>query len=315
MDAAPCYRHHPGDAMKTMVARLTLTAFLALTIALAPSSEANAIGRCDWFDDPALIAWCEAGGGNGGHGGIPTEWLEYGKGWRLEEVGVCPDGSVRVLRLLYWLDGDLWNSRVRDTDFGAVRFGPGDPVPYAPRRSDGTPAVFSADGLVPDIGYCVHPVDGLDLSAEISRQAPVGLAITNPLEGLTGLDTWLWYDGAASIPRFTLVVDDPGSGLHVEVEAWAKIERFTWDMGDGSVVRTAVPGSDEKLPASAAATYRYDRKGDYTITLTMEWTGTYRWRDGAAAPWSPPIPFPSNVATVTSSIPYHVVEIRSVLQP
>jgi hypothetical protein len=286
---------------------------LVLTLALVPSARADS--QCDWLGDPELIAQCETGGGSPGHGGIPPEWLEYGKGWRFDMSAICPDGTPRVYRLLTWIDGELWSQPVSAADFGR-RFGPGDLVPYAPARSDGTPAIFAADGLVPDIAYCVSPLDGVDLAAEIRRRAPDGLSIANPLaQGLTGLDTWLWYEGGTDIPPFTLTVDDPGSGIGLEVEAWALLDSFTWDMGDGTVLTSTVPGTDRNLPRSAAATHRYERKGDYTITFTAGWTGTYRWRRLRGGAWSTPIPFAGNPATITTATPYPVVEIRSVLQP
>lgn len=290
---------------------LTLAAAVAVLGPVAIGSD----GHCNWLGDPELIARCEASGGTLGRGGLPPEWIDYGKGWKVEKVLTCPDGTPRILRLLYWLDGELWNSKVRNIDFG-VSFGPGDLVPYAPRRSDGTPAVFGADGLVPDVAYCVSPLDGVDLAAEILRRAPEGTPVRNPLtDGLTGLDTWLWYDGGTEIPPFILTVDDPGSGIGLEVEAWARLETFTWDMGDGTVVTTATPGSDADLPRSAAATHRYERKGDYTITFTAAWNGTYRWRQVPGGAWSGPIPFAGNPATISSSTPYHVSEIRAILQP
>jgi hypothetical protein len=292
----------------------TLAAATCVIIALLPR-VATADDVCDWLSDPELIARCQAGGGSLGRGGIPAEWIEYGKGWRVEKTGVCPDGSPRVYRLLTWLDGELWNSKVRDIDFGG-RFGPGGLVPYAPRRSDGTPAVFGSDGLVPDVAYCVQPIGDIDLAAEILQRAPDGTPVLNPLtNGLTGLDTWLWYDGGIEIPPFTLTVDDPGSGIRLEVEAWAELEAFTWDMGDGTVVTAATPGSDADLPQSAAATHRYERKGDYTITFTAAWNGTYRWRQLPAGAWSGSTSFAGNPATISTSIPYHVAEIRSLLQP
>jgi len=287
---------------------------LVALLTFAPAS-AVADGSCDWLGDPELIARCEAGGGSLGHGGLPAEWIEYGKGWHLEETDTCPDGTPSILRLLYWLDGELWNSPVGNIDFG-VGFGPGDLVPYAPRRSDGTPARFGSDGLVPDAGYCVSPLEGVDLAAEILERAPDGTPVLNPLtNGLTGLDTWLWYDGGIEIPPFTLTVDDPGSGIRLEVQAWAELEAFTWDMGDGTIVTAATPGSDTDLPQSAAATHRYERKGDYTITFTAAWNGTYRWRQLPAGAWSGSTSFAGNPATISTSIPYHVAEIRSLLQP
>jgi len=294
------------------LARLIIVLLLAITQLPA---QARADDHCDWLGDPELIARCEAGGGSPGGGGIPTEWLEYGKGWQADVVGLCPDGSPKVVRLLHWLEGDLWGDPVSNIDFG-VWFGPGDLVPFSPPRSDGTAAVFGADGLVPDVAYCVSPLDGVDLAAEILRRAPEGTPVRNPLtQGLTGLDTWLWYDGGTEIPPFTLTVDDPGSGIRLEVEAWARLETFTWDMGDGTVVTAAIPGSDAVLPRSAAATHRYERKGDYTITFTAAWNGTYRWRQAPGGIWSSPIPFAGNPATISTSTPYHVAEIRAILQP
>jgi hypothetical protein len=300
-------------AKQSLVVALLTIAVLAT--ATGPSAAAKPDGRCDWLGDPELIARCRAGGGSLGHGGIPPEWIEYGKGWKIEKVTICPDGTPRVLRLLYWLDGELWNSEVRDIDFGG-RFGPGDLVPYAPRRSDGTPAVFGSDGLVPDVAYCVQPIGDIDLTKEILERAPAGEPVTNPsVDGLTGLDTWLWYQGGTEIPAFTLTFTDPGSGITLEIEAWASIDTFTWDMGDGTVLTTSLPGSADDLPASAAGIHRYEQKGDYTITFTVDWNGTYRWRQVPGGSWSAPIPFPGNPATISTSLPYHVSEVRSVLQP
>jgi len=289
-------------------------ALSTVSLLAGPAAEGSD-SHCDWLGDPELIARCEAAGGGLGHGGLPAEWIEYGKGWKIEKILACPNGTPRVLRLLYWLDGELWNSPVRNIDFG-VWFGPGDLVPFSPPRSDGTAAVFGADGLVTDVPYCVYPLDGVDLAAEILRRAPAGTPVQNPLtKGLTGLDTWLWYDGGVEIPPFTLTVDDPGSGVSLEVEAWARLETFIWDMGDGTVVTALTAGSDADLPRSAAATHRYERKGDYTITFTAAWNGTYRWRQLPGGAWSSPTPFAGNPATISSSTPYHVSEIRAILQP
>src|SRR5665811_1181457 len=138
-----------------MTSRFLTVALVVVIFGLALPPP-TALGKsCNWLGDPELIARCEAGGGSPGRGHIPQEWLDYGKGWRVKATVTCPDGSPRVLRLLTWLDGELWNSPVTAFDFG-WHFGQGDPVPYAPPRSDGSPAVFAADNLVPDVGYCVH---------------------------------------------------------------------------------------------------------------------------------------------------------------
>ncbi|GBE21584.1 hypothetical protein BMS3Bbin01_00929 [bacterium BMS3Bbin01] len=294
---------------------LVLVPVLILAIVLPVEPAASSGGNCDWLGDPELIARCEAGGGSPGGGGIPQEWLDYGKGWKVAKMAICPDGNPRVLRQLYWLDGELWNSKVRATDFG-WRFGQGDLVPNAPRRSDGSPAVFAADNLVPDVAYCVHPLDGIDLGEEIRRRAPPGETVKSPLtEGLTGLDTWLWYEGGTEIPPFTLTFTDPGSGITMQIEAWAILEAFTWDMGDGTIVTSTTPGSSDDLPHSAAATHRYEGKGDYTVTFTAGWNGTYRWRQLPGGAWSTPIPFAGNPAAISTSTPYPVTEIRAVLTP
>ena len=162
----------------------------------------------------------------------------------------------------------------------------------------------------------MYPLDGIDLSEEIRRRAPSGETATSPItEGLTGLDTWLWYEGGTEIPPFTLTFTDPGSGITMEIEAWAVLEAFVWDMGDGTIVTSAVPGSADDLPHSAAATHRYERKGDYTITFTAAWNGTYRWRQLPGGAWSTPIPFADNPALIATSFTYPVSEVRAVLSP
>jgi hypothetical protein len=125
-------------------------------------------------------------------------------------------------------------------------------------------------------------------------------------KGLTGLKTWLW---STSPGRLTAQTSIRG----YTATATATPVRWVWQMWkDGDTpnlnpnprVESATPGSE----ASPAATYVYETKGDYTITLTVWWTGEFTFT-GFGVSQRESLGDTSREA----SRPYHVIEVVSVL--
>ena len=127
----------------------------------------------------------------------------------------------------------------------------------------------------------------------------------NPVvNGLTGLETWLWDpNGGASV---TATVTLRG----YTATATARPLRYEWRMwqrGDtpnvnpSPVVTATTPGSE----AAPAARYMYETRGDYTLTHTVVWTGTYTFT-------GPGVAATADLGTTTrsSTRPYHVISVR-----
>ena len=84
-----------------------------------------------------------------------------------------------------------------------------------------------------------------------------------------------------------------------------------WEPGDPEnrnphpVVTSRVPGTE----AAPAATYTYETKGDYTVTYTVTWEGSYVFS-------GPGVNEVVDLGTTTTSSTrtYHVTEVRAVLR-
>lgn len=122
--------------------------------------------------------------------------------------------------------------------------------------------------------------------------------------GLTGLPTWLW-DPRGGAP-VTATVDLGG----FTATATARPVRYEWKMWTASdgpnsnpppVVVATVPGTE----AEPAATYTYETKGDFSVTQTVTWAGTYTFT-------GPGVNDVVDLGTTTTSafMTYHVVEVR-----
>ena len=145
--------------------------------------------------------------------------------------------------------------------------------------------------------------------AEVWRQVPLPtpvLGINPDGKGLTGLKTWLWSTNPGAVTARTSIRGYTASATATPV-------RWVWHMWkDGDTpnlnpnprVESATPGSE----ASPAATYVYETKGDYTITLTVWWTGEFTFT-GFGVFQRVSLGDTSREA----SRPYHVIEVVSVL--
>lgn len=140
--------------------------------------------------------------------------------------------------------------------------------------------------------------------ARIWESVPVPepvVTLNPPGEGVTGLETWLWYEGSTSLRAGPVSLDG------WTVTATAEVERIVWDMGDGTSVSATGAGSE----AEPAATHVYERKSDgepYTVAVTVRWHGTAEITGYG-------VTLSEDLGSVTpgGSRAYDVYEVRSVL--
>lgn len=123
--------------------------------------------------------------------------------------------------------------------------------------------------------------------------------------GLTGLPTWLW-DPSGGAPVNATV--DLGGFTATATAKPIKYEWRMWDRADKPnrnphpIVVSSVPGSEAK----PAGTYMYETTGDFTVTLTVTWAGTYTF----TGPGGVNDVVDLGTTTTSSSRPYHVIEVR-----
>lgn len=117
--------------------------------------------------------------------------------------------------------------------------------------------------------------------------------------GLTGLETWLWYDGPREVAISTGVRGWTVTGT-------ARVVEVTFDMGDGQEVSSATGGSE----AEPAARYVYETKGDYDVVVTARWEADVVL-SGPGLPGGRPTPIGSAVLRGTERYP--VQEVRGLL--
>jgi hypothetical protein len=128
---------------------------------------------------------------------------------------------------------------------------------------------------------------------------PPGLGVNPPNKGLTGLDTWLWYQGASQVGVST------GIGVW-SITGTAYLTSVHYETGDGATY-DAGPGS----PADPAVRHIYQTKGTYQLTVTGRWEADVV----LSGPGLPGAGVPIGTAVLRSTFSYPVVEIRSVLVP
>jgi hypothetical protein len=144
-----------------------------------------------------------------------------------------------------------------------------------------------------------------EITAIAQEAIPVPEVTLNPrVDGLTGLDTWLWHDGPTEVSATASV-------RGYAVTATMTAGRFYWDM-DGAgldprnrLVEAAHPGSE----AQPAATHLYELKGDYQVLTQVVWDGTWTFTGPGSAIASGTLP----TIRATGSRAYHVAEATAVL--
>lgn len=117
----------------------------------------------------------------------------------------------------------------------------------------------------------------LPVPREIWERVPLPLPEwgLNPSgKGLTGLQTWLWDPNGGAPVSATVTLDAFTATATARPVRW---EWRMWDRGDTPnvnphpVVVSTSPGSEER----PAGKYMYETNGEYTLTHTVVWTGSY----------------------------------------
>ena len=128
------------------------------------------------------------------------------------------------------------------------------------------------------------------------------------LDGLTGLPTHLW-DPRGGAPVSTTV--DLGGFTATATARPVHYEWTMWEPDDPEnrnphpIVSSLVPGRESR----PAAKYTYETKGDYSVTYTVTWEGSYILA-------GPAVNEVVDLGTTTTSSTrrYHVTEVRAVLR-
>jgi hypothetical protein len=133
------------------------------------------------------------------------------------------------------------------------------------------------------------------------RQIPPPKIGINPRPtGLTGLETWLWYEGPEELQVTTSIGPWTVTGT-------ARVQDVVFEMGEGRTARADRAGSE----SDPAARYVYETKGRYRIVATARWGADF----ALTGPGLPPRPTPMGVAVLRSSEDYAVQEVRGLLVP
>ena len=224
----------------------------------------------------------------------------------------CDYGQVLVVQSTYWFLDGSWNWQ------GGTNWVE-------------TPAV----GVVisGDLNFeCLEIFDSLTDVASIKEAVPTTQTNVNPLvDGLTGLDTWLWYDFSQITSRelgpYTQSISSRGQIWSLTTVAW--VDRVMWDvdcvvactfrgmlaevdeskfdhvldMNDTAVSPASIYDGGSGTEAGAAAKHIYETKADYIISTATVWRGYYEFQ-GVRYRYDPVI--------VAQGRSYIVHEIRAV---
>lgn len=159
------------------------------------------------------------------------------------------------------------------------------------------------------VHVCVGPPKP-NIDEAISALVPAPeLGVSPIVRGLTGLETWFWYEQDEPFTDYpfvplTLTVQDEFNDATYTVSAQAWISEYLFDTGDGVILSGDGPGGDGE--DNAAATYMYETTGTYNITWDVSWVGEYTWTGYSGVDVLGPL-------VLSGARPYNVVEIRSVL--
>ena len=137
-----------------------------------------------------------------------------------------------------------------------------------------------------------------DVWAEVPLPAPV-LAINPAAAGITQLASWFWVTGAGRPVTVAVNIDA------YTVTATASPVAYQWTFGDGSSAASTSPGAE----GEPSVTHTYVEKGTYSVSLAVEYAGSYTFA-GPAGTGSSSLGVYWQLPVDTS---YTVQEVRSVL--
>lgn len=313
--------------------------------------------------------WPVPPGADPGDTFIYNEWLPYMNSWTQHEIdsfvefaGWNPDSYLGVCNTVHksgWIPVDAAYITAAEDDLGIVTItinvtGPpscdpghilmGSATFWFDQNSndwsyhygtdwveDLSPGNISVSGDLTTSCELITPSSGDDF-AGIAEGVPQGQSNVNPtVDGLTGLDTWLWYDfaerEASELGPFTTSISAMGTTFTLTAHAW--VDAVAWDPDcttrceyrgtlagfDLSGYEHILDFADQPLaPAStydggagteadAAAIHVYETKGEFVLSTATIWTGYYTFQ-GVNYPYAPIV--------IANALPYTVREIRSV---
>jgi hypothetical protein len=261
---------------------LAIDAPLAVAEGVDPTPSAGGgVGDSNFW--VGIIAPGSTGSGGPISAGDPAAPQPYTYTWVPVQGTPLPSGAVCDAG--FGTIGTWYGLVIRDLS-GAVVSTENHCLPVNP---DGTP-VLPELPPVPTIG---------DIWAaalrEITRPA---LGINPRPTGLTGLETWLWYEGPSELGVSTSIGAFTVTGT-------AYLREVTFDMGDGEPVTATTPGSAE----APAARHVYETKGTYEVVITATWEADLV----LSGPGLPARPTPIGSAVLRSSETYPVQEVRGLL--
>lgn len=224
----------------------------------------------------------------------------------------CQYGEVLVVQSTYWFLNGAWHWQ------GGTNW----------NESSGDGVLISGD-----LNFeCLEIFDPQTDVAAINEAVPTTQSNVNPLvDGLTGLETWLWYDFSLIASRelgpFTEAISSRGRLWSLTTHAW--VDRVMWDVDcvAACTFRGMLSEIDESKfdyvldlddtavsPASgydggsgteegAAAAHVYDTRADYVISTATVWRGYYEFQ-GVRYRYDPVV--------VAQGRDYTVHEIRAV---
>jgi len=201
--------------------------------------------------------------------------------------------------------------------------------------TDWTESYFGGYTATADLAFrCIDIVEPEDPDfADVAADVPSAQVNYNPLVvGLTGLDTWLWYEFTApntySLGPKTVTVNAYGKDWTLTANAW--VDAIHWDIDcetqcdfrasvaewddSGMDLSYDFPDTAGEIAAfydgggpsndDALAIHLYEEKGMYTVATATVWRGYYV---------SLGVPYLYDPVVVVTSRPYEVQEIRGVL--
>ncbi|MGH9246053.1 MAG: hypothetical protein ACRD29_17395 [Acidimicrobiales bacterium] len=201
---------------------------------------------------------------------------------------------------------------VRGGTFGDV----GDPAPCTPPSTDlvvdGEGRVYLMEVVslvsgdqISQAFRCVGPGEPTDpppppTREEIFDSAPIpqpAIHVSPTVDGLVGLDTWLWGDEHGSVT----VGLGPLRGWSVSGTVIAA--EWIFETSDGGYCSADNPGR-ERFPVGS---HIFSRHGTYTITHTVAWGGGF-----TVTGWGLSLTVDDLAADFTATVDYDVIEIEAV---
>ena len=178
---------------------------------------------------------------------------------------------------------------------------------------------------------CLEIFENFTDVAQITEAVPTTQTNVNPLfDGLTGLDTWLWYDFSQLTSRelgpYTVAISSRGQTWTLTTFAW--VDKVMWDvdcvsactfrgmlteidqtkfdyvldLNDTEVRPATIYDGGAGTDDGAVAKHLYETKGDYVISTATVWRGYYE-HNGFRVNYDPVV--------VADQRDYTVIEIRS----